>query len=90
MPSFLIFFCFFKKKSFLIFKLILNFHSNCLSNRNFNENIDMINCLISNISSSQFGGVIFINSAFSLIINDTTFYECSSSFSGGAIYFING
>ena len=51
----------------------------------------MNNCLIKDISSSGNGGAIFINTSKSLIINETTFYNCLSiNGNGGAIYFYNG
>ena len=48
----------------------------------------MFNCLIKDISSIDHGGAIYINSTLSLIINETTFYNCSSTNGwGGAIFF---
>ena len=78
-------------KIFYKILIILNLKASCISSRTVNENINMNNCLIKDISSlSGNGGVIFINTELSLIINDTTFYQCTSSGDGGVIYFING
>ena len=69
----------------------LNLKSNCISIRTINQNINMNNCLISIISSSENGGAISITSSYSLNINYTTFFLCiSTSGNAGAIYFSLG
>ena len=74
-----------KSKDLFLFK-------NCISSRTVNQNINMSNCLIRGISSLDSGGAIYIiSAALSLIINETTFYNCSSTtVFGGAIFFENG
>ena len=76
--------------SFYNLKPNLNLQSNCISSRIENQNINMNFCLISIISSNNQGGAIYISTLLSLNINDTTFYQCISTESGGAIYFENG
>ena len=50
----------------------------------------MINCLIKDISYTDYGGAIYIDSSKSLIINENTFYQCNSTNGNGcAIYFLN-
>ena len=39
----------------------------------------MKNCLIKDISFIENDGAIYINTALSLIMNETTFYNCSST-----------
>ena len=79
---------FFKKKIFFSTPT-LNFIANCITSRTVNQNINMNNCLIKDISSSSSGGAIYIDSSsLSLIIYETTFYNCLSiSGDGGAIFF---
>ena len=51
-----------------------------------NNNNIIINCQIKDILSSSHSGGIYINTALSLIINETTFYYCLST-NVGFIYF---
>ena len=70
----------FSKKKFISNNYQLSiFNSFGISIKTKNQNINMNNCLISIISSNGNGGAIYINTELSLIINDTTFYQCIST-----------
>ena len=87
----LTFFLIFLKKIIFLFNSTLILKSNCISVRTVNKNINIKNCLITDISSKSDGGAIYINEALSLNINDTIFYQCiSTNGHGGAIFFENG
>ena len=80
-----------KKNDIFKVKTLNNLKSSCINSRSINENIIMKDCSINFISSSSNGGVIYIASSYSLIINDTTFYECfTNSGYGGVICFESG
>ena len=82
---------FFKKSIFILHPTFI-LQANCITTRTVNQNINMMNCLIKDFSSTGHGGAIYIDSSsLSLIFHDTTFYNCTtSSGNGGAIYFTNG
>ena len=78
------------KLSLRNYYLIFHLKGSCISTKIINQVINLQNCIISFIFSSGNGGAIFINTSLLLSLQDTTFYECSSSCQGGAIYFTNG
>ena len=79
------------KKTYFLFNPNLILITNCITSRTENQNINMKNCLISIISSNGDGGAISITSSYSLNINDTTFYQCISTYGNcGSIRFENG
>ena len=87
----LFFLLIFLKKTLFFFNPTLILKSNCITSRAVNQNINMKNCLIKDISSNSNGGAIYIDTMLSININETTFYNCiTTSGHGGAIYFING
>ena len=83
--EFYLFFWFYLKK---IFFFLIQFY---ISNQIVNQNVNIKNCLISIVSSIDNDGAISIISGYSLIIIETTFYQCiSTKGHGGAIYFYDG